>query len=336
MNRRIKMDLIERYIYAVGQKIWSKNRKDIENELRTILYDNLDEMTKGEEATEQQIKDMLKKFGSPSEVASRYNTTEKHLIGPNVYDLYILVLKIALILTFVGVTIGTIASFVTISSDANIVGRLLLIIPQYMAAFATSFGYVTAIFYLVERFGTSEEIKIDGDWSPDKLPKLVSEQDRVKHIGIIVNIILIIFALVIFNFYPNHISLSYTSGDGWVRFSALSDLALKQYLPLWNIVWILSLAMNAILLRMGKWSLYVKVFKAVLSIASIVILVMMIKGPDLLSIESLTAAMAQTGQDMTEVLQMLLTLFKTVYAVIIVLIAVELGMDGYKYIKQKH
>jgi hypothetical protein len=87
---------------------------------------------------------------------------------------------------------------------------------------------------------------------------------------------------------------------------------------------------------MGKWSLYVKVFKAVLSIASIVILVMMIKGPDLLSIESLTAAMAQTGQDMTEVLQMLLTLFKTVYAVIIVLIAVELGMDGYKYIKQKH
>lgn len=330
------MDLIERYIYAVGQKIWSKNRKDIENELRTILYDNLDEVTKGEEATDQQIQDILKKFGSPGEVASRYNTTEKHLIGPNVYDLYVLVLKIALILTFVGVTIGTITSFVTMSSDANAIGRLLLVIPQYLAAFATSFGYVTAIFYLIERFGTSEEIKIDSDWSPDKLPKLVSEQDRVKRIGIIINIILIIFALVIFTFYPNQISISYTSGDGWVRFSALSEVALKQYLPLWNIVWVLSLIMNTILLRMGKWSLHTKIFKSILSIASIIILAMMIKGPDLLSIESLTAAMVQTGQDMTEVLQMLLTLFKTIYAVIIVIIAVELGMDIYKYFKQKH
>lgn len=330
------MDLIERYIYAVGQKIWSKNRKDIENELRTILYDNLDEVTKGEEATDQQIKDMLKKFGSTGEVASRYNTTEKHLIGPNVYDLYMLVLKIVLIVTFILTTLGIVTSFVTTSQDANVIGKLLLIIPQYIAALATALGYVTAIFYLVERFGTSEEIKIDSDWSPDKLPKLVSEQDRVKRIGIIINIILIIFALVIFNFYPNQISISYTSGDGWVRFSALSEVALKQYIPLWNIVWVLSLIMNAILLRMGKWSLHTKIFKAFLSIFSIIILAMMIKGPDLLSIESLTAAMLQTGQDMTDVLQMLLTLFKTIYAVVIVLIAVELGMDVYKYVKQKH
>lgn len=330
------MDLIERYIYAVGQKIWSKNRKDIENELRTILYDNLDEVTQGKEATEEQIKDMLKRFGSPSEVASRYNTTEKHLIGPNVYDLYVLVLKIVLIVSFVGITIGTVTSFITMSQDANVIGRVLLVIPQYIAGLVTSFGYVTAIFYLVERFGTSEEIKIDSDWSPEKLPKLVSEQDRVKRIGIIINIILIIFALIIFNFYPNQISISYTSGDGWVRFSALSEVALKQYLPLWNIVWILSLIMNTLLLRMGKWSLYTKIFKAVLSIASIIILAIMIKGPDLLSIESLSAALAQTGQDMTDVLQMLLKLFKTIYVVVIVIIVVELGMDGYKYIKQSH
>ncbi|MBV1756546.1 MAG: hypothetical protein KMY55_01760 [Dethiosulfatibacter sp.] len=330
------MNLIERYIYAVGQKIWSKNRKDIENELRTILYDNLDEITKGEEATDQQIKDMLKKFGSPGQVASRYNTTEKHLIGPNVYDLYMLVLKIVLSVTFVLTTLGIVTSFVTISQDVNVIGRLLLIFPQYVAALATALGYVTAVFYLIDRFGTSEEIKIDSDWTPDNLPKLVSEQDRVKRVGIIINIILIIFALVIFNFYPNQISVSYTSGDGWVQFSALSEVALKQYLPLWNIVWVLSLIMNSLLLRMGKWSLHTKIFKAVLSVASIIILAMMIKGPDLLSIESLTAAMAQTGQDMTEVLQMLLTLFKTIYVVVIVLIAVELGMDGYKYVKQKH
>ena len=87
---------------------------------------------------------------------------------------------------------------------------------------------------------------------------------------------------------------------------------------------------------MGKWSLYTKIFKAVLSIASIIILAIIIKGPDLLSIESLSAALAQTGQDMTDVLQMLLKLFKTIYAVVIVIIVVELGMDGYKYIKQSH
>lgn len=49
------MDLVERYIYAVTQKLPSQTREDIGKELRGLIADMLEERAQGERITEKHI-----------------------------------------------------------------------------------------------------------------------------------------------------------------------------------------------------------------------------------------------------------------------------------------
>jgi hypothetical protein len=329
------MELIERYINAVGHKIWSKNRKGIEEELRSILYDNLEEISESGEPDEEKVKEMLKNYGSPSQVASRYGTSDKYIIGPRVYDAYIFVLKIVLTVLFFLTTAGVIISIVTQANDLHIGIRILELIPRYITAFATGFGFVTIIFFLIERFDKGVESELTKVWNPDKLPKLVKDNDKIRRTGQIVNIMFIVLALILFNAYPERVAVFYSDGSGWMSYPSLSKTALEAYLPFWNIIWGISLVNSIILIRTGKWNYVTRIVKLVNLMFIIAVLIYMISGPGIFNTDSLVAVSDAAGENLADVFKILSTMMKFIYGIVALLVAGDIGYTVYKFIKEK-
>ncbi len=97
------MNQIDRYVYAVTRYLPEDIRADVSKE----LYSNIEDMLP-EEATDQEIKQVLLKFGSPSKLASEYNPKKRYLVGPVFYDQYISILKMVVgicIAVFIGISI---------------------------------------------------------------------------------------------------------------------------------------------------------------------------------------------------------------------------------------
>ena len=89
--------LLDRYIYAVKQRLPRAKRDDIAAELREILRSQVDD----EEArlqrplTDAEIKQILKKYGAPRNVAVSYGSY-RYLIGPEIFSSYLTAVKIVL------------------------------------------------------------------------------------------------------------------------------------------------------------------------------------------------------------------------------------------------
>jgi hypothetical protein len=89
------MNIIDRYINAVGRHLPNKNKADIQNELRSTLMDAL-EARHGKETTEEQAATLLKEFGHPEKVAGSYWPEGRYLIGPRLYPLFRMVVGISI------------------------------------------------------------------------------------------------------------------------------------------------------------------------------------------------------------------------------------------------
>src|SRR5690625_1576554 len=100
----LKLDMINRYIYAVTQKLPQTQRKDIADELRGLIEDMLEERAGMGNINENMVEEVLLELGSPRKLADEYRGKKKYVIGPELFDTYILVLKIVLIV--VGASIG--------------------------------------------------------------------------------------------------------------------------------------------------------------------------------------------------------------------------------------
>jgi len=325
------MNLIDKYVSEVGRRLWKRNRKDIEKELKSTLEDMLEEKVGKEKATEEDIVELLKEYGRPKDVASSYNTPDKFLIGPKVFDLYILVLKIVLIVEIILTLFGSAIS-IGFNEGSNLFIELLLIVPKILSLAVGAFGGVTIIFALIEHF-TEEEIDIkDEDWDPKDLPEAVEDYNKVNILGLIGKILIVIFALAVFNLYPDKIPVFYQSGGDWVFVSALNMEALNRFLPYWNILWIALVILNFIVLIQRRWDIKTKLGDILLSLFSIVILAVMIKGPNLINLESLESINPELAEKLNPVFSILGNMGKVFFGILIVVIFFDIIKKCYKII----
>jgi hypothetical protein len=283
------MELLERYLYEIGRRLPAKQREDIVKELRSLLGDALDARTQGRDATEEDVAAVLKEFGSPAEVASRY-AGERYLIGPRMFDLYWLVLRIVLLCMTGGLLIALVVDLVT--DTTTIPGALLRLVgfvPSLLTAAFTAFGYVTGIFFLVERAAARKELRVPLDkkeWNPKDLPRIPVRVDRVGPAGPIVAILFTLFGMWLFNLHPDLVAFVYTLNDGWshlMQVPMLTSDGLAAYLPLWNVGWIATLVLQSFLLARGRWQFGTRIAQAALQFFNIGVLAYMIAGPALVS-----------------------------------------------------
>ena len=107
-NKKIE-DIIERYIYAVTKSMSYKIRKDVSNEIRTLIDDIIKERFSNSSYEIKDIKNILIEIGNPYELAYKYDTDyNKCLIGYPYYIYYKLILKIVLSSTLLGVIVSSI------------------------------------------------------------------------------------------------------------------------------------------------------------------------------------------------------------------------------------
>src|ERR1700746_2186024 len=91
------MELIERYLQAIGQYLPADSRNDILAELRTELLEQMDARAEGggRAPDEAGVAALLRVHGRPEAIALRY-LPQRSLIGPSIFPFYLFTLRRAL------------------------------------------------------------------------------------------------------------------------------------------------------------------------------------------------------------------------------------------------
>jgi len=181
MNPTNPIDLLERYLQAIGQSLPAATRADVLDELRANLSSQIDDREEelNRPLTEPELAAILKAHGRPEVVAARYQP-QRYLIGPTIFPFYLLTMR--RVLPFV-VAIYFIANFVKIGVTQHGLGSVAGgLVESAFGIIPTLFiwlGVMTIIFVILERtydkFGKDWHLD---DWNPTKLPPVKPRDDN--------------------------------------------------------------------------------------------------------------------------------------------------------------
>ena len=294
--------LFDRYVHEVGRRLPKRQRADVEAELHSLLMDALQDRI-GEEAVPEDTLEaaqvaILKEFGPPAKVAAGYAPPHRYLIGPRVFNLYLLVAAVvAGSLSLVFLVILPIVTVLGEPEPLSALGHWFIgILGDYIGALLAGLGSVTLTFAILERVLPESALDKEDEetWNPRDLPEIEdTDRTRVQIGGLIVETVLTVIALIVFNFFPQWIGVGFVASidDAPARWYAIPLLApafFTIYLPLINTLWILQIALNIVLLRQGRWQLVTRLVDVVLTAFSAFILYRLITGPAFLTLEAVS------------------------------------------------
>jgi hypothetical protein len=161
------MELLDRYLYAIGERLPAKERDDIVAELADSMRSEMEEREAelGRPLTSDEQAALVKAYGHPIVAAGRY-APQRYLIGPALFPYYVNALRIALP-TAVAVAAAVALVFIVgpggpLSSFAAFWGTVWYLVFGVFSA-------ATVVFALLERSSTTGEIF--GKWDPRSLPR---------------------------------------------------------------------------------------------------------------------------------------------------------------------
>ncbi|NLT16594.1 MAG: hypothetical protein GXY11_03090 [Clostridiales bacterium] len=267
-------EVTDRYVYAVVKRLHPSQREDIERELRGLIEDMLQQ--KSETPARGDIDAVLTELGRPSALADRYRDARKHLIGPDYFDTYMLVLRIVLIAVFFGMALAiTISCFVDPPPGA---GETILRYASIVTALFQVFAFITIAFALAERYGRRPAP--GDDWSIADLEPVPGGKTVIKKWEPIVGIVFSALALILFNFAPQLIGV-HVPGNA------------PPVIPLFNMeayrgaLWLIDLAIGVGVVKeiarllAGRYTLKLAIATAVLNVVSLVVVLLIFTDPNL-------------------------------------------------------
>ena len=334
------MEMIKRYLYAVGKRLPKKQRADIEKEIESAILDSLEDLYgKSEQYNDEQISTVLSQYGSPAKVAAGYQKHSGYLIGPELINTYFMVIKIVAGAVTLGMVIAYIVGlFETELSLLSVSLGFLEMLSSLLSGIITAIGFVTVVFYLVQRFVPEyklADLQMDNDWTPKDLPEIPAAQDKISIGESVAGIVFTVILIVLFNFYASSLGIYYTPtwGEEWQFLQVFSMDALSFYLPFWNVVWIAGLVFHIYCLMLRKWNIKTRIFEMGLSIMSIIVLAIMIQGPELVMVQSLLAnASPDIAASLTPIAEWFNYSIDKLLILILVLTAVGLLVKMVKFI----
>ena len=329
------MNLIDKYIAAVGKHLPRKNRADIEAEIRSTLEDMLEERKQATgEPDDKTVIELLKEYGAPREVAASY-TGPRYLIGPRVYPIFELVTKIVvavlLAVTLVGLGISLSRSSLAGPEFFKTVGEGGL---NLLGGLITAFGNIVLVFAILERVLPAKEFEEEEEWNPAELAN-EPDPDRIKFGEQIFEMFFLVLFLIVFNLYPEIIGIGFFNDNDWVFISPILTDAFFSYLPWLNILILLQIGFNVYLLRQGLWNITTRIMNILLELGSIALAVVMLRGPDL---ASLTASQL-AGTPLAESAPLFITMARLipmlVLTIVIIVSSIEVAQMVYRLMKDR-
>ena len=251
------MEIIDRYIYEVGNRLPRKSRRDVQVELHTLLHETLEERARdaGRPADAELAAQVLREFGSPQEVAERYAPRPQYLIGPRWYPTYILVVKIiAIVLPSV---LGAFLIVALVFSKGPLaplsVGKIARMVWTFVSAGIFNLAILTLVFAIIERTQLQPDKEASEAWDPAMLPP-VDDPDRISGGGTVFEMYLILAVAVLLNFYPQWLVAGIRlQGEQGVWGLSLLLPAFVVHMPFINAFLALDFFLKLTVLRHGRW-----------------------------------------------------------------------------------
>lgn len=292
------MEMVDRYIYAVIQKLPQDQRKDIADELRGLIEDLLNERVEDGEVTDEDIEAVLRSLGHPRKLADKYRGAKRYIIGPETFDSYILVLKI--VLSVMGAIIGIGFIFNTIFDPTAIIDHFVESIVAIVTTIPTAFGWTTLAFAIGEYYGGTASVNFQKgqEWKLTDLPQVPHKKRQIKRSEPISGIIFYMILLAIVIFSPEYIGvwIFHDGFSGVVPF--FNDDAPNRFIFFVIIILGLGVIKESIKLVYGKWSIKLVTLMAAVNLMSLIIVIMMVTGSNIWNpnfIYELTQAELLTG-----------------------------------------
>jgi hypothetical protein len=326
--------LIDQYIIEVGQHLPKKMSADIKEEIRSFLEDTLEDRSQapGQPPDEELVVEVLKEFGPPEKVAASY-LPEKYLIGPQLYPVFIPTLRIVLTIIAVLSLVGLGISLTQAGPAAN---SIIEVFIKGLVGFGSSalqaLGNIVLIFAILQ--WTLPEVKSKvKEWDPRTL-KARMTPERVQTIPLLWDIAFTIGAFLLFNFYPQYVGIGNYNGE-WVFTSILTPVFFS-YLPWLDLAWVLTIILDIILIRQGRWQAATHWFSIGNSVLAIVILLVMLTGAPIVNLNPADMASLGWPQVLRQLMSHVNSFARLILAFIIFLESAELAKKLYQFLWEKH
>jgi hypothetical protein len=242
-----------------------------------------DRLQQGSNLSEEQVTlEILQSMDPPKRMARRYSGL-RSLIGPEIYPAFVMATRIVLIVLVVVYLAGVLIGVATLPS-AKVLDQLGGSLAGLFISVLSSFGGLVLLFILLERFAFRDQSDTNEPWRPETLPA-VKSPDLVKPFSILRNIFFAIGLIVLLDFYPEWVGVSYYRDGQWNHIPALTERFSSFILPI-HIIIVAVILFNLFLLRRGVWDQRMKWIQFGISIFYLVLILAMIRGPEVLAIRA--------------------------------------------------
>jgi len=234
-------EMMERYIYEVVKRVPQTIKEEIRMELQELIEDMCSEEGSNVEA-------VLQKLGDPAEFAKRYRDENNYLIGPEYYDNYIWVLKLALIGIAISAVVSALVQGIFGIGNGGSVGDITNFFVHFFEELFTTaisgtysvVGIVTIIFAIMEWKKVKVEMKPKKDWTvdeltqnassvkswtPGSLPPIPDKRAVISRGDSVASIVFISIFAVLLVFAPQLFGAFHYDGSSVKSFSCIFNLA---------------------------------------------------------------------------------------------------------------
>lgn len=255
-------ELIDRYVHHVGLLVPRGERAEIEAELRSQIYDRLDDCC-GDTPTEVQIAGVLTDLGHPQKMAAAYSA-HPYLISPDLYPTMMTVLRFGALTIPLAVLFLNLFGALTATNPpalAEVVLGTAFAAVQFMLIFL---GVVVLVFALIQRM--SAEIQRDYVFNPLDL-SIIDDPTAVDRVQEMFGIVLgVFFTFVLARFaYLGGLTLDI----GLAAPASLIPAPVNWMLILMALI-VGMTAVSASVLRRGRWNAGLWMFETLLELLATV------------------------------------------------------------------
>ena len=297
--------------------------------MRRIIAERLQERGNASEETEREV---LRGLGSPRILAEKQLREPPHLVGPELYGTYFLIVKIVMIVAVIGTLIGNTVDFIV--NDVELLRYFAISFATAISAAIGAFGWVTPVFAIMEKTAKQKILtEIQEDWSLADLPEKEKPQKPFSIVGVIIGIIFTVLFIILVNQYSQLLGFYYTL-DGSIQemIPMLNQEVFRSYLPYINGMLVLQLLFSASKLVFRKWTYPVATANLILNVLSFVLLWFILQDTAILNPELVTKIGEAT--DGQRVLNTAFNSIKAVFLFIFLLDSFEGFHDAYKNSKK--
>jgi hypothetical protein len=253
-------DLINRYLFAVGEGLPRALGADVTRELRTLIEDKLEDraQTLGKPIDTALATYVLREIGEPGEVARRYDPSPQYLVGPRFYPAFIRIAKIGLVGLAIMLLFTTALTHALSPNGAKTLFSLTTVarlLGLYFQIAIMLFAEAVIILAIIERTKLGQQATRPREWDPHDLPEMPEvEEDRVSVAGVAVDVCLTVLFGVWLIFFPQWVGVVMVTRDSQPIWVKLTEMGV--HLPLVAItVWlVLALALKLIVLGQRRWT----------------------------------------------------------------------------------